>query len=153
MQQDVKLAGIIKPAVTSLGYELVGVEVINSLGKIVRVYIDKAEGVTLDDCAKASRQVASVLDVEDYIASAYNLEVSSPGVERPLFSVEHFKVQIGNRIKVKLFSPVSGRKNILGILRLVTDTSFSLEIDDAGEEVFEYEFSNVNKANLIETLV
>jgi ribosome maturation factor RimP len=87
------LVELIRNSVESIGYELVGVEYRSGEkgGSLVRVYIDHADGINVDDCAKASHQISGVLDVEDPIRENYNLEVSSPGLDRPLFSPEHYE--------------------------------------------------------------
>jgi ribosome maturation factor RimP len=112
-----RIRRLLEPSVTGLGYELVGVEVEGpSAHTVVRVYIDRAEGVTLDDCERVSHQVSGVLDVEDPIRGPFTLEVSSPGLERPLFLPEHFLRFAGQRARVKLDPPVEGRRNVTGVL-------------------------------------
>jgi len=101
---------VIEPVVTGLGYELVGAEFGQAEnGLTLRVYIDKPDGILMEDCAAVSRQLNAVLDVEDTIKSAYLLEVSSPGVDRPLFKDEHFEAQIGEEIRVRMAEGVGGR--------------------------------------------
>jgi ribosome maturation factor RimP len=115
--RDLRLTGLIKPAVEALGYELVGVEYRRGRKRaLLRVYIDKPDGITLDDCARVSHQVSGVLDVEDPIVEGYDLEVSSPGLDRPLFEPEHFERFAGRRVKVRMNPPVEGRRKITGLL-------------------------------------
>ena len=98
------LEAIIEPAVTAFGYELLGCESV-SAGKgqrLLRVYVDSARGVTIDECAKISRQISAVLDVEDPIKGRYYLEVSSPGIERPLFTVAQCQRYLGQTVSVRL---------------------------------------------------
>ena len=99
----VKLLDLIQPAVEGLGYEFVGAELVGQ-GKesILRVYIDTDAGVLVGDCTKVSHQISGVLDVEDPISGQYNLEVSSPGIERPLFTLEHFERFKGKVVKLEL---------------------------------------------------
>ena len=112
------LAAMVRPVVEGLGYELWDLEYSPGRGHgRVRLYIDVAGGVTLDDCERVSRQVSGVLDVEDPIRGAYTLEVSSPGLERPLFTPAHFDRFAGERVKVKLDVPVEGRRSVTGVLR------------------------------------
>ena len=113
-----RLRRLLEPSVVGLGYELVGVELQGQgVRSLLRLYIDRPEGVTLEDCERVSRQVSGVLDVEDPIRGAYTLEVSSPGLERPLFTPAHFDRFAGERVKVKLDVPVEGRRSVTGVLR------------------------------------
>lgn len=115
--RDVRLTELIKPAVEALGYELVGVEYRRGRKRaLLRVYIDQPDGVTLEDCARVSHQVSGVLDVEDPIVEGYDLEVSSPGLDRPLFEPEHFERFAGNRVRVRMSVPVEGRRQFTGVL-------------------------------------
>lgn len=112
----------IETAVQGLGYELVGIEY-HSQGRrsLLRVYIDAPAGVTVDDCERASRQISSALDVDDPIRGQYMLEVSSPGLDRPLFTAEHFRRFSGSRVKVRVSPPLEGRRNFIGVLQGVRD--------------------------------
>jgi ribosome maturation factor RimP len=117
-----RLRRLLDPSVAGLGYELLGVELQGQGARsLLRVYIDRPEGITLDDCERVSRQVSAVLDVEDPIRGAYTLEVSSPGFDRPLFTPAHFERFAGERVKVKLDVPVEGRRSVTGTLRGVVD--------------------------------
>jgi ribosome maturation factor RimP len=99
---------------------------------LLRVYIDRAAGITLDDCARVSHQVSGVLDVEDPITGEYDLEVSSPGLDRPLFSREHFERFGGQRARVTLEAPIEGRRRFTGELGGVRGDAVSVWVD--GEE-------------------
>lgn len=117
-----RLRRLLEPSVVGLGYELVGVELQGRGSRsLLRLYIDRSDGVTLDDCERVSRQVSGVLDVEDPIRGAYTLEVSSPGLERPLFTPAHFDRFAGERVKVKLDVPVEGRRSVTGVLRAMRE--------------------------------
>ncbi len=141
-----QLNDVIAPAVAALGYEFVGCEYFAAGQRaLLRVYIDKPQGVTVDDCALVSAQVSAVLDVEDPIPGEYNLEVSSPGIARRLFTLEQCQRFIGERVKVRMRIPVEGRRNFSGILQAVTDDKLTLQ---DGEDVFNLTFSNVEKMNL-----
>jgi len=96
---------------------------------VLRVYIDKDGGVTLDDCQKVSRQVSGVLDVEDPIHDRYALEVSSPGLDRPLFTREHFARYTGHSVQIRLDKPLDGRRNFKGIIQGMQDEAVLLEVD------------------------
>lgn len=131
--RDVRLNGLIRPAVEALGYELVGVEFRRGRGRaLLRVYIDQEDGITLDDCQRVSHQVSGVLDVEDPIVERYDLEVSSPGLDRPLFEPEHFQRFAGRTAKVRLSPPVDGRRKITGVLLGFEDGN--VRLDEEGIE-------------------
>lgn len=138
---------LIEPVVSGLGYELVGVEYISQGRRsVLRIYIDHEDGITLDDCGRVSHQVSGVLDVEDVIRGQYTLEVSSPGLDRPLFTKEQFKRFLGSEIKIRLSVPVDGRRKFKGVLRNVGDTDVLLQEDD---NEISLPFSAIEKANLI----
>lgn len=125
-----QVVSVIEPVVSGLGYELVGAEFGQAEnGTTLRVYIDKPEGIVMEDCATVSRQLNAVLDVEDTIKSAYLLEVSSPGVDRPLFTEEHFAAQLGEEVRVRMGDAVDGRRNFKGKLVLVGDGIATVEVD------------------------
>ncbi len=113
-----RLQTLIEPSIAALGYELVGIEYFpGGKGALLRVYIDSPDGVTVEDCERVSHQVSGVLEVEDPIRHGYTLEISSPGVERPLFTPAHFQRFAGEKIRVRLTVPVDGRRNVIGILK------------------------------------
>ena len=111
-QASVSLRKLIEPAIAALGYELVGTEYLPQ-GKhsLLRVYIDCPDGIKVEDCERVSHQVSGLLDVEDSIQGQYTLEVSSPGLDRPLFTIEHFDRFVGQQIKVRLKLPLIGQEN------------------------------------------
>lgn len=128
------LRNIVAPVVAAMGYELVGVEFHPQAGNnLLRVYIDQEQGVTLDDCEAISNQLSAVLDVEDPIQGRYTLEVSSPGLDRPLFEPEHFQRFAGHRARVQLALPRDGRRRFTGELRGVEDGDVVLVVD--GQQV------------------
>lgn len=146
-QAPVNVQAVIAPVVSSLGYELVGVEyLMQGRGALLRVYIDSENGITLDDCTRVSHQVSGVLDVEDIIRGQYQLEVSSPGLDRPLFTEEHFVRFSGHKAKLKLTTPLHGQRKFRGILSGVEDSDLQLDVDG---EVLSIPFNNIEKANLI----
>ncbi len=146
-QASEQLYRIIRPVVESLGYELVGIEFHNRpRNSLLRIYIDREGGVDVDDCALVSNQVSGVLDVEDAVRGHYTLEVSSPGLDRPLFSLDHFRRFVGSRVKLKLEVPVEGRRNWSGRIRQVEDEVLILE-DEQGEE-YRLPFADVEQARL-----
>gem|GEM_PF-16927 len=142
-----KVLNLIEPAVSSLGFEFVGAEYLPS-GKhsVLRIYIDHENGVTLDDCAKVSHQVSGILDVEDIIRGQYNLEVSSPGLDRPLFTKAHFQKFVGSQVKLVLAVAVDGRRKFQGILEQFDGVNVVLDVDGSTVEL---PFENIDRANLI----
>ena len=143
---DIRLKDLIQPIVEGMGFEYVGLELLSGHGMTVKLYVDADNGINLDECVLISRQVSSVLDVEDVIDSAYHLEVSSPGVDRPLFTLSDYHKAIGQRVKIRLHSPVDGRRNGVGELVSVTGDEITMKLDDAVTWVVEH--SMVKKANL-----
>ena len=146
-QLEQKLTEMLNAPVEATGFELVGIEFIRA-GKhsTLRVYIDSENGIDVDDCADVSRQVSAVLDVEDPITTEYNLEVSSPGMDRPLFKASHYASVVGEEVNVKLNLPQDGRRNFKGLLTRSTDTHIHVTVD--GQE-YVLPLSNISKANLV----
>lgn len=134
---DSTLSQMTRRVVESMGYELVGVEYLGRGGDraILRVYIDKEAGITLEDCAEVSHQLSGVLDVEDPIPGRYSLEVSSPGLNRPLVYPEHFERFRGHRVKLRLAEKVEGRRNLEGSLLGLADGLIQLEVEGRTWEV------------------
>jgi ribosome maturation factor RimP len=129
------------------GVEFVHCEILGAKRNMtLRVYIDKPGGVSVEDCALVSRRMEETLDADDLIPSAYLLEVSSPGLERELYSVDDFQKFAGQRVKVKLASPVNGQKVYVARIRGVEGSDVILDEKDQGEIRFPY--SDVVKANL-----
>ena len=141
------LQEMLQGAVEDLGCELWGIEC-QRAGRFmtVRLFIDKESGVTVDDCADVSRQVSAILDVEDPIADKYNLEVSSPGLDRPLFTLPQFERYIGQDISVHLRIPVMERRKWQGKLERIENDMVIL-IVDGQEQVLV--FGNIQKANVV----
>ncbi|MBD9482456.1 ribosome maturation factor RimP [Pseudomonas sp. PDM14] len=142
-----QLQDLLAPVVESLGYECWGLEFL-SQGRhsLLRIYIDHADGILVEDCEKVSRQISGVLDVEDPIASEYTLEVSSPGMDRPLFTLEQFAAHGGEQVKIKLRSPFDGRRNFQGLLRGVEEQDVVVLVDD---HEYLLPIDLIDKANII----
>lgn len=142
-----KLSDLLKGSIEDLGCELWGIEC-QRAGRFltVRIYIDKDGGVSVDDCADVSRQVSAILDVEDPIADKYNLEVSSPGVDRPLFTLEQYQRYIGEEIMVHLRIPVLERRKWQGKLEKVENDMITLLVDGQPQVLV---FGNIQKANVV----
>lgn len=126
-----KLSDLIAPVVEALGCELWGLEYLTQ-GRhaTLRIFIEKESGVGLEDCEKVSRQVSSVMDVEDPIASQYTLEVSSPGMDRLLFNLDHYKRSIGEKVSIKLSRKFEERKKLQGVIVGVEDDEVVLQVED-----------------------
>ena len=142
------ISDLIRPTVEALGVELWGIEhVIQGKFSVLRVYIDKGgDGITIEDCEKVSRQISGIFDVEDPIPGEYTLEVSSPGMDRPLFEIEQYKNYVGSEIAVRLRSPVDGRRKFKGVLQNVDDDNIVLLVD--GQE-FKLAAVAIDKANVV----
>ena len=145
-----EIGRLLEPSITALGYELVAVELAgNGSDRVLRVYIDHADGITVDDCADVSRQVSAVLDVEDPISGTYILEVSSPGLDRPLVKIEDFERFKGSLVKLRTREAVLGRKNFTGLLSEAAGNNVVVEVDG---EPYEIGFANIEKARLVPDL-
>ncbi len=142
-----RLQDIIQPVVEALGCELWGIE-FNAQGRssLLRIYIEKAEGVAVEDCEKVSRQVSSVLDVEDPIKKEYTLEVSSPGMDRPLFSLQQFERSIGEDLNIRLRMPFEGRRRFSGRLAAIEGDEVVLRV---GDEEYLLPYELIDKASII----
>lgn len=127
-----ELARLLEPTVEGLGYELTDLELrLGGRDGLIRVFIDKPEGVDLADCENVSRQLSAWLDVEDPVPGHYVLEVSSPGLDRKLTKPAHFRRYIGDDVRVKMRFPVEGRRNFRG--RLVAANGETIEVEVDGE--------------------
>jgi ribosome maturation factor RimP len=148
------LEELIEPIVIAMDFEFVGIEYLTQgNGSLLRIYIDHPDGINVDHCADISRQVSMMLDVEDPIQNEYTLEVSSPGMERPLFKKEHYQQFIGQEVKLTLFRPLvmSNRKKFKGLISQVEETESGepIIIIDMDKELYELSLSNIKKANLV----
>lgn len=142
-----KLQELLIGSIEDLGFELVGIEC-QRTGRYltVRIFIDKEGGVTIDDCADASRQASAILDVEDPIADKYNLEVSSPGLDRPLFTLAHYQRFVGQDVAIHLRIPVADRRKWQGRLEKVENDMITLMVDGQSQVFI---FGNIQKANIV----
>jgi ribosome maturation factor RimP len=138
------LYGLIDKTVTQLGYELVDLEVSNR-GKLLRLFIDKPEGINIDDCVLVSNQLGNVLAVENDI-DYDRLEVSSPGMDRVLKKEADFLKFVDAKASIKLRMPMDGRKNFVGVLKGLVDGNISIEVEGT---VFEVPLTNIDKARLV----
>lgn len=142
-----KIEGYVTTILDSMGFELVDLQFRNEgSGWVLRLFIDVEGGVMLDHCAAVSREVGQLLDVEDVIEQAYHLEVSSPGIERPLKSLEAFQRFVGKKARLKLHEAIDGEKTFEGIIEPVDGEDVSLTVD--GVVVVKCRFDQLNKARL-----
>jgi ribosome maturation factor RimP len=142
-----QIAELIAPTVEALGLELWGIE-LQQQGKysLLRVYIENREnGVSIEDCEKVSRQVSALLDVEDPISGEYTLEVSSPGMDRPLFTAEQFGLYVGETVNIRLRTAMQGRRKFKGVIERVNEGVVDLLVD--GESVA-IQLTDLDKANI-----
>lgn len=138
---------IANPVIEDIGFELVDVEYLSMNGRwILRLYIDREGGITIDDCVSISRELGDLLDVKDIINHEYVLEVSSPGLNRPLKREKDFVKFIGKKIKCKMKDPLEGQKNFSGRLKDFKEGTIFLETENG---LFELSFLDIEKANLI----
>ncbi|ENM3878459.1 TPA: ribosome maturation factor RimP [Vibrio cholerae] len=142
-----QLTEMLEAPVVAAGYELVGLEFVRAgQHSTLRIFIDHENGITVEDCAEVSRQVSAVLDVEDPISVVYNLEVSSPGLERPLFKAAHYEQFIGHEVSIVLKMAVGNRRKWKGIIQSIDGETVVVMVDGQKEH---FALSNISKANLI----
>ncbi|MCW8925452.1 MAG: ribosome maturation factor RimP [Xanthomonadales bacterium] len=142
-----KLNELLQPLVEDLGYEFVGLEYSpNPKHVVLRIFIDREDGVGIEDCEMVSREVAALLDVKDPIRSQYNLEISSPGLDRPLFTPAHYAEFAGCEAQVTLFAPQDGRRKFKG--RILGADEDGVRIEQDGLKVT-LDFGNIAKAKLV----
>ncbi|WP_294385798.1 ribosome maturation factor RimP [uncultured Clostridium sp.] len=121
---------MVKPIADELNYEIYHIEYVKENGEYyLRIYIEKEGGITLNDCEALSRRVSDLMDEKDPIAEAYFLEVSSPGLNRTLFTEAHYKRFVGREVMVKLAKAIDGKKSIKGILKEVNEENIIVESD------------------------
>lgn len=142
-----QLQAVLAPVVEAMEFQCWGIEYV-SQGRhsVLRVFIEHEQGISVDDCETVSRQLSAVLDVEDPISGEYTLEVSSPGMDRPLFTLEQFAAYVGHRVKIKTRVAVEDRRNFQGVLKGVEDQDVVVQVDQ-----YEYllPIESVEKANVI----
>ena len=142
-----QLRSMIEPVVTGMGFELWGVEYLTQ-GRysVLKIFIDSENGIDVDDCASVSRQVGSLLDVEEPLRGQYTLEVSSPGMDRRLFTFEQFDLMKGFQVKLKLNKPFDGKKRFTGLLVGTEDKDVVLRV---GEEETLFPYEMIDRANVV----
>lgn len=144
-----ELQNLLEPAVTRLGYELVDLEAnLSGKGGVLRLFIDHGDGVGLDDCEAVSNAVSALLDVEDPIPGHYDLEVSSPGLDRKLTKIEHFQRFTGQDVRVQMRFPIEGRKRFRGTLTAADDENIVVDVDG---EMHTLPMATIDTARLVPT--
>ena len=144
------IADLISPSIEALGYELVRVTLAGNTRKVLQIMAEPKDGrvMSVEDCARVSRAVSAILDVEDPISGAYSLEVSSPGIDRPLTRPKDFDRYAGHEAKIETHEPIEGRKRFKGILKGVADEN--VKIDSEGAELA-LPLNQIAKAKLVLT--
>lgn len=142
------LERILTAVVEAMGYEWVGMEFHPRRNNaLLRIYIDNKAGITVDDCQRVSHQVSGVLDVEDLIAGQYTLEISSPGLDRPLFRAEHYERFAGSEVRLQLREMLNGRRKLIGRLQGIRDGEVVI-VDSEGQE-WRAPLEQIDKARLV----
>lgn len=142
----IELRSLLEPVVEGLGYELVHVALMGSKTRALRMFIDAPGGITVDDCERVSRRVSDVLDVEDMVEGEYTLEVSSPGLNRPLVKREHFELAHGKVVSIRMHGLHFGRRKFCGMLLEVRSDAVLVEVDGGPYELL---YSEMKRANLV----
>ena len=145
---DQVLKQLLQPVVEALDCELWGIELqMGGKTKLLRIYIDRDDiGVGIDDCERVSRQASAILDVEDIIAGEYVLEVSSPGMDRPLYELDHYARYVGEEVSLRLRFPYEGRRNYKGRLKAIEGDEVVVVVTD---NEFLFPVEGIEKANLV----
>ncbi len=142
-----RLQSLIEPVVVSMGCELWGIDYVPQGNRsLLKIYIDSAEGVNIGDCERVSRQVSSVLDVEDPVEGRYTLEVSSPGLNRRLFDLSQYPAFFGAKVKIELHLPFEGRRKFSGQLCGIENDEVIIRVD---EEEYVLPIDDIERANVV----
>jgi ribosome maturation factor RimP len=141
-----QLETLLKPVIIDAGLELYGLQILRSQPTVLRIFIDSETGINAEQCATVSRRVGSILEVENVFSGAYRLEVSSPGIDRPLFTKAHFQDSVGSRVKIRLSQPQAGQRNGVGLLSQVNEETVHLVLDDGRDWIVD--FNDILKASL-----
>ncbi|MEO1900939.1 MAG: ribosome maturation factor RimP [Alcanivorax sp.] len=140
-----QLKELLAPLVEDLGYTLWGIQHLQGRGAVLRLFIDHEDGITVDDCARVSNEVSGLLDVEDPIPGEYNLEVSSPGLDRPLFELSQFDRYQGEDVQLTLLAPVAGKRKLTATLVAVDGDTLVVTLDG---DTLRIPYSQVDRARL-----
>jgi ribosome maturation factor RimP len=145
--RQAEIEHLLSPVIQALDCELWGIE-LSTRGRnsLLRIYIDREEGVSIEDCEAVSRRVGRLLDVEEPITGNYTLEVSSPGMDRILFRIEHYAQYVGETVDVRLVRPFEGRRRLTGILAGVEGDEVRVQVD---EEEFLLPLEWIQRARIV----
>lgn len=143
-----QLTDMLAPIVEDMELELWGIEYLQGRGAVLRIYIDHEDGINVDQCVAVSHQVSGVLDVEDPIPGEYTLEVSSPGMDRPLFYLHQYPSFVGEKVDIKLLAPVLGRRKMLATIEGVNVDENVVLVTFDGESV-EIPYSQIDRARIV----
>ena len=142
-----QLDQLFQPTVEKMGYEYIGHDMLlQGRFSLLRIYITRESGLNIDDCAEVSHQISGVLEVEDIIKGQYQLEVSSPGLNRPLFTLAQFSGAIGQQVKLRVSMPIEQQRKFSGKLESVVDETITLLLD---EKEVSIPYSIIEKANVV----
>jgi len=146
-RKEQQIEDLLAPTVQGMGFVIWGVELL-SQGRHskLRLYIDSPDGVAVEDCARVSRQVADLLDVEDVMPQSYTLEVSSPGMDRILFKPEQYDASVGEQVEIRLNFPFDGKKRFVGLLAGLEDGEAVVQV---GDEEYLLPLENVQRARIV----
>lgn len=148
MKTSVELVtNLVGSTISALGLELWGIEhVAQGKFSLLRIYIEREEGVSIEDCEKVSRQVSALLDVEEPISGEFTLEVSSPGLDRPLFNAGQFEQFMGSEVRVRTSTPIDGRRKFKGLIEGVSGEVVSVQVEG---KTFQLKQPDIEKANIV----
>jgi len=142
-----QISDLIEPILDELGFELIDAEYVSDHGRMVlRLYIDREGGVTVDDCAKVSYELGDLIDIKNIIENEYVLEVSSPGLNRPLKKEAHFISVIGKKVKIRTKTPLNGQRNFMGVLKDFKERELYIQSEG---QLITVAWSDIEKANLV----
>jgi ribosome maturation factor RimP len=142
-----RVADLVEPILDEMGFELVDVEYLSNYGKwVLRLYIDKEAGVTIDDCVTVSREIGDLIDIKELVTHKYTLEVSSPGIHRPLKKEKDILGAVGKKVKVMMVTPVNGRRSFTGLLKEFENGRLHIETEGVPVAL---SWTEVDKANLV----
>ncbi|WP_241973764.1 ribosome maturation factor RimP [Candidatus Pantoea edessiphila] len=140
------LIKLVSEIIENLGYQFIGIQFIKNHVSIFRIYIDKENGVNINDCANTSYQISKIIDTKNLISTPYNLEISSPGLNRPLFTVEQYLKFLGKKVSLLLYVAIQNRRKWKGIIKSVKGDIITVNVK-GHDKVFA--FNNIQKANLV----
>lgn len=148
-QVEGKILSFIEPSLLSMGYEIVRVKIMHGRSDTLQIMIDRLDGqnISIDDCEIVSRHVSTIMDVEDPIEEEYRLEISSPGLDRPLTREKDFTNNVGNNVKLVTYTPINGRKRFSGKISSIDDTTLTLEVEGMMEHP-SIELRNISECHL-----